>query len=285
MIRSSWRFAALIVRRTFSLDRTSSMAASISFFAILSFLPFMLLAASILGHVLASSESALNDMIRFIAQNFPGSAASSLEAFKSTARNETVYSIIAILGLLWAGSKVFDVTEYALNKIWRCRRGRSFWISKLVAFICIPTMMVFVLVSILLTTIMQALQHGQIPFLQMSIIDVPILGSLITFLAPLLISTLLFTWLFYLLPNRWGHLRSAFYGALLAALLWEIAKLLFDYYVRHFGQTLTIYGSFTSAILLFLWVYYSAFVVLLGAEFGSLLQAIRERQTTAEMVK
>jgi membrane protein len=258
------------------------MAASISFFAILSFLPFMLLAASILGHVLASSETALNDMIHFIAQNFPGSAATSLESFKNTARHETVYSIIAILGLLWAGAKVFDVTEYALNKIWRCRRGRSFWASKLVAFVCIPTMMIFVLVSILLTTIMRAVQHGQIPFLKMSIIDVPVLGALISFLVPLLISTLLFTWLFYLLPNRWGHLRSAFYGALLAAVLWEVAKLLFDYYVRHFGQLFTIYGSFTSAILLCLWVYYSAFVVLLGAEFGSLLQAIRERHALAE---
>lgn len=285
MIRSSWRLAALILRRTFSLDRTSSMAASISFFAILSFLPFMLLAASVLGHVLASSETALNDLLKFIAQNFPGTAAASLEAFGNTSRHETVYGFIAIIGLLWAGSKVFDVTEYAMNKIWRCRRGRSFWASKLIAFVCIPTMMVFVLVSILLTTVMRSLQNGQIPFLQMSIIEVPVLGALISFLAPLLISTLLFTWIFYLLPNRWGHLRSAFYGALLAAVFWEAAKLLFDYYVRHFEQVFTVYGSFTSAILLFLWVYYSAFVVLLGAEFGSLVQSVRERHSLAEAEK
>ncbi len=86
MIRGGWRLAALIIRRTFSLDRTSSMAASISFFAILSFLPFMLLAASVLGHVLASSETALKDVLGFIAQNFPGSAATSLEAFGNTSR-------------------------------------------------------------------------------------------------------------------------------------------------------------------------------------------------------
>lgn len=285
MIRESWRLATLILRRTFSLDRTTSLAASISFFAILSFLPFLLLAASILGRVLASSETALKDLLSFIAQNFPGSAANSLAVFESTAKNETVYGIFAALGLLWAGARVFDITEYAMNKIWRCRRGRSFWASKLVAFICIPTMMIFVLVSILLTTIMQALQHGQIPFLQITLIDIPIIGTLISFLAPLLISTILFTWIFYLLPNRWGHLRSAFYGALLAAVLWEAAKLVFDYYVRNFGQSLTVYGSFTSAILLFLWVYYSAFVFLLGAEFGSLMQAVRERHAEADRYK
>ncbi|MBK7093325.1 MAG: YihY/virulence factor BrkB family protein [bacterium] len=285
MIRGGLRLAVLIVRRTFSLDRTSSMAASISFFAILSFLPFMLLAASVLGHVLASSETALKDVLAFIAQNFPGAAAASLETFKNTSHSETVYGFIAALGLLWAGSKVFDVTEYAMNKIWRCRRGRTFWASKLIAFVCIPTMMIFVLVSILLTSIMRAVQHGQIPFLQMSIIEVPVIGAVISFLAPVLISTLLFTWIFYLLPNRWGHLRSSFYGALLAALLWEAAKLLFDYYVRNFEQAFTVYGSFTSAILLFLWVYYSAFVFLIGAEFGSLLQAVRERQLRIEAEK
>ncbi|MGB5137976.1 MAG: YihY/virulence factor BrkB family protein, partial [Candidatus Zixiibacteriota bacterium] len=231
------------------------------------------------------SETALKDLLSFIAQNFPGSAANSLAVFESTAKNETVYGIFAALGLLWAGARVFDITEYAMNKIWRCRRGRSFWASKLVAFICIPTMMIFVLVSILLTTIMQALQHGQIPFLQITMIDIPIIGTLISFLAPLLISTILFTWIFYLLPNRWGHLRSAFYGALLAAVLWEAAKLVFDYYVRNFGQSLTVYGSFTSAILLFLWVYYSAFVFLLGAEFGSLMQAVRERHAEADRYK
>lgn len=282
MINSGWRLAVLIVRRTFSLDRTSSMAASISFFAILSFLPFMLLAASVMGHVLSSSETALNDVLAFIAQNFPGAAAASLETLKDTSDHETVYGFIAIIGLLWAGSKVFDVTEYAMNKLWRCRRGRSFWASKLVAFVSIPTMMIFVLVSILLTSVLRALQHGQIPFLQISIIEVPVIGALITFLAPVLISTMLFTLIYYLLPNRWGHLRSAFYGAVLAALLWEAAKLVFDYYVRNFGQSFTVYGSFTSAILLFLWVYYSAFVFLLGAEFGSLLQAVKERLPRSE---
>ncbi len=170
-----------------------------------------------------------------------------------------------------------------MNKIWRCRRGRSFWASKLIAFICIPTMMIFVLVSILLTSIMRALQSGQIPYLKVSIIDVPVLGPLISFLAPLLISTLLFTWIFYLLPNRWGHLRSAFYGALLAAVLWEAAKLLFDYYVRHFepgvhGVRLVYLGDnacFSGCITPHL-------SFLLGAEFGSLLQALRERHTLAE---
>lgn len=276
MIRSTWRLAALIVRRTFSLNRTSSLAASISFFAILSFMPFMLLTTSILSSVLASSNTALDDLVNFIGQNFPMTAATTLDVFKDAARHGTIYGIIGLIGLFWAGSKVFDITEYTMNRIWRCRSNRSYWQSKMIAFISIPTMMIFVLVSILLTTLLQLLEHGQIPFLEIAAMDIPVIGTILSFLAPVLISTLLFVLIYYLLPNRWDHFRSAFFGALVAAFLWEIAKLLFDYYVRHFGQIFTVYGSFASLALLFLWVYYSAFVVLLGAELGSLLQTIRE---------
>ena len=88
---------------------------------------------------------------------------------------------------------------------------------------------------------------------------------------------MLFAWMYYLLPSKWNHFRSAFYGALLASILWEISKLFFDYYVSHVARFLTIYGSFTSIAVMFLWVYYSAFVVLLGAEFGALLHETTSR--------
>ena len=69
----------------------------------------------------------------------------------------------------------------------------------------------------------------------------------------------------------------ALIGATIAAVLWEVAKWLFEYYVKSFGKELTVYGSFTSVALLCLWVYYSSFVFLFGAEVGSYLQEQKER--------
>ncbi len=248
-----------------------------AFYAALSFLPFMLLATSLLGFFLASSSAALVDINSFIAKNFPEAAATALKVISDTTRGKTIYGLIGLIGVLWGSTRVFAVTEEAMNRIWRTKGRRGFWESRFVAFICIPIMMLFVLISLALTTVLQALADNLVPLVRVNILDAPIIGPVILFGFPILISTLLFTWLYYLLPSRWRHLRSAFFGALLAGILWEIAKLLFDSYVKNFGEWLTIYGSFTSLALLLFWVYYSAFVVLFGAEFGSLLQAVRER--------
>lgn len=268
----------LLVRRTFITDNIATLAASISFYALLSFIPFLLLAASIMGFLFASSEQALRDIVMFVAGNFPGAASAALELLSDTVHDKTFYGLLGLIGVLWGSMRVFSVLEEAMNRIWRTRGRRGFWKSRLVAFTCVPIMMVFVTVSLVLTSLLQALKNNQLPLLEISVIDVPIVGSIVSYGVPLLISILLFTWIYYLLPSRWHHLKSAFIGAVLAGLLWEIAKLLFDSYVRNFSEFLTIYGSFTSLALLFLWVYYSAIVVLLGAEFGAMIQLVKERK-------
>ncbi len=278
MIRNLRRILMLLVRRTFITDNIATLAASISFYALLSFIPFLLLAASIMGFLFASSEQALRDIVMFVAGNFPGAASAALGLLSDTVHDKTFYGLLGLIGVLWGSMRVFSVLEEAMNRIWRTRGRRGFWKSRLVAFTCVPIMMVFVTISLVLTSLLQALKSNRLPLLEVTVIDVPIVGSIISYGVPLLISILLFTWIYYLLPSRWHHLQSAFIGAVLAGLLWEVAKLLFDSYVRNFGEFLTIYGSFTSLALLFLWVYYSAIVVLLGAEFGAMIQLVKERK-------
>jgi len=273
-----WRIFVLLLRRTFVIDNISTLAAAISFYALLSFVPFLLLAASVMGFFLASSDQALHDIVNFVSGNFPGAATGALKLFSETVQNKTLYGLLGLIGMLWGSTRVFAVLEEAMSRIWRTRGRRSFWKSRLVAYVCVPIMMLFVTVSLTLTTILQALKDNQLPLLQISIIDIPVLGTIVSYGVPLLISVMLFTWIYYLLPSRWHHLKSAFIGALLAGVLWELAKLVFDYYVRNFGGGFSIYGSFTSLALLFLWVYYSATVVLLGAEFGSMIQLVKERR-------
>ena len=60
-------------------------------------------------------------------------------------------------------------------------------------------------------------------------------------------------------------------GALLSAVLFEAAKTVFVIYLNHFSSFDRIYGSIASVIVLLVWVYYSAYIFLLGAEFSSML--------------
>lgn len=252
-------------------DDCPTLAASISFYAILSFLPFIILAVAISSFFVASSEAAFERIQAFLAQALPGSTASSLRLLSSTLAQKTVYGIIGLVGLLWGSMRVFSVLEHAMNRIWRPNSGRSYWESRFISLVSIPMMAVFLLVSITLTGFISVAKKTTIPFLDFSLIDLPGAAKIVTFLLPVVISTILFVSVYYLLPKKWNHFKSAFWGALLAGVLWEVAKLLFDYYITHFSNLQTVYGSFTSLAILFLWIYYSSFVVLLGAEFGSLL--------------
>jgi membrane protein len=239
--------------------------------------PFLLLAASILSHFYSSSDQAAQNIIAFITGNLPVSAASAIELISAAVKGRTIFGIVGVIGLLWGSVSIFMELEYDMNRIWRTVELRSSWRAYVVPLLCIPFMIFFLLISLVLTGLISLAKQGDVPILQVPLLKLPFVGTMISFIVPIIVSTLLFSWIYYLLPSKWNHFRSAFYGALLAGLLWEIAKLLFDYYVAHLARFLTIYGSFTSIAIMFIWVYYSVFVVLLGAEFGALLQEIKER--------
>ncbi|MCX6831755.1 MAG: YihY/virulence factor BrkB family protein, partial [candidate division Zixibacteria bacterium] len=252
------------------------------FYAILSFVPFMLLATSLLSHFFSSSDQASQDIIAFITGNLPLSASAAIELISAAVKGKTIFGIVGVVGLLWGSMSIFMELEYDMNRIWRTVEFRSSWRAYLVPLLCIPFMILFLLISFILTGLISLAGQGELPLLHIPLLKLPLVGTVISFVVPILVSTMLFAWIYYLLPSKWNHFKNAFYGALVAGILWEISKLLFDYYVSHAARFLTIYGSFTSIAVMFLWVYYSAFVVLLGAEFGALLQETTARGKITE---
>ena len=282
MIIKPLRFASVLFHRTFFTDRCLSLAAAISFYAILSFVPFVLLAASLLSHFYSSSDQAAQDIIAFITSNLPLSTSAAVELISATVKGKTIFGIVGVVGLLWGSMSIFMELEFDMNRIWRTVELRSSWRAYLVPLLCIPFMILFLLVSLILTGLISLAGQGELPLLHIPLLKLPLVGTVISFVVPIIVSTMLFAWMYYLLPSKWSHFKSAFYGALLASVLWEISKLLFDYYVSHLARFLTIYGSFTSIAVMFLWVYYSAFVVLLGAEFGALWQETTTRGKITE---
>jgi membrane protein len=274
--RAYLRFVGALYNRAIAEDHCPTLAASVSFYAVLSSLPFLILAVSISSFFVESSSVTLNRIRDFLSSSLPVATESSLELLDSTIANKTIFGLVGLFGLIWGSMRIFSVLEEAMNRIWRPEQQRSYWESKFVSLIFVPIMGVFLFLSILLTGLISVAKRTTIPWLDFSLADLPGVAGLITLLAPVLVSTLLFLAVYYLLPKKWNHLRSAFWGAVIASVLWEIAKLLFDQYITNFSSLQTVYGSFASLAILFLWVYYSSFIVLLGAEIGSLLQKRKE---------
>ena len=94
----------------------------------------------------------------------------------------------------------------------------------------------------------------------------------LTYTLPFALAFLTVTGLYRLVPRRQPHWREAMIGALTFSLLWIAAKFLFVTYSTHATVYANLYGSLLEVVLLLLWVYYSAALLLIGAEVAHHLQ-------------
>ena len=85
----------------------------------------------------------------------------------------------------------------------------------------------------------------------------------------LLVNFLIFAVIYKYLPNTKTYWRYIWLGAVIAAVLFEAGKHLFIWYLDNFADYSELYGSVASVVVLMVWAYFSAFILILGAEIAS----------------
>ena len=262
----------------FSKDNCPLMAAGISFYAILSLFPFFLLLVSLLGFVLHSSEKASSSVYFILVKTLPISTVSSFKLIFNLIQKKEVFGLFGLLGLTWASSRIFSAIEQALNTVWKVDKGRNYFHSKLLSVFLVPISILILFFSLILTSFYAFARSQSIPYLNFRLSDAPFLANLLALILPVLLSTLLFFLFYKFIPYRKIPNFPAFIGALTSAVLWEVSKHLFDIYIKNYTSLEKIYGSFGTIVILLFWIYYSAFILLIGAEIGNNLEVLRRRK-------
>jgi YihY family inner membrane protein len=175
--------------------------------------------------------------------------------------------------MLWAASWMFTVIENALNRIYGTY-PRSFVHGRLVNFAVMTLVFVLLGTSALFTAVITAVRATaeRIP-LNLGETFAALTGyawQTVFVLASLVVSIVLFTLLYKMLPNTRVPLVEALPGAILAGVLWEGAKFGFAALLPFFHYDL-LYGSIGAAVALLSWVYLSSVIMLFGAQFTALL--------------
>ncbi len=150
--------------------------------------------------------------------------------------------------------------DATLNRIWRIKQKRPGIISFAIYWMVLSLGPVLLGLSIGVTSYIVSL---------VSFADegIPGFSGFVLKSLPYAISTVSFWMLYTLVPNTRVPLRAALPGAIFAALLFELTKKGFAMYISHFPSYEVIYGALATIPILFMWVYLSWIVVLLGAEF------------------
>ena len=101
---------------------------------------------------------------------------------------------------------------------------------------------------------------------------------------PFLFSLTIFLLIYKFTPNTRTYWRYIWPGAVLAAVLFEVSKSIFVFYVDNFANYEEVYGSLASVIVLLAWTYFSGLILITGAEFTSEYERMRHGVERGEVI-
>ncbi len=262
--------------RAYSEDRGSVTAAALSYYAILSIFPFMLFLLAILSPFL-QSDAAVRVIAFLLGSYFPSSAALLHNTLSEVARLRGPLSLVAAGGFAWSASGVFNLIQLGLNRAFRVQRARPVWRERMVSLVMVAIASLLFALSFLLTTAFRvALHYEHMPMHNWIVDLVPPLGGIVI---GIFVFGLIYRFVPYDPTIRW---RDVWLAATLASILWEIAKLVFAWYLTNWALLNLVYGSVGAIIAVMLWGYITTMILLLGAEFAAVKSGARQRQRAAK---
>jgi len=238
--------------RKFNTDRCPLLASALVHATTFSLFPLILGLVSFSLFILGSSESIIDKIVPVLKQAFPIGIDEIIRNISAIKQTSIVIATIGVIAFLWGVASIFRALESTLNVIWKVKKDRPFFKKSLLTIGSAFLVFILLIASVAVTLWVNAIgAEGLAKFLP---------GLSILF------SIFLFGLIYWLFPNRKIKLREAYFGAIFTGLLWEGAKYLFTFYITRVVDYSRIFGSLSAIILLFLWIYYSAYIFLFGAE-------------------
>jgi membrane protein len=241
------------------------MAAAVSFWALLSIVPMILLGVSVFGYLVGSSDDAFQRVMSYADAVLSGNIDAFRDVLRDIVRSRGSVGGSGLVILTWIGIQWIVTLETALNAQWGLP-PRGFLASRLLALVLFILVAALFLASTAATTLLTAATAWRIPWLEFRLGRIPFLWQFLGHLLPLLLSLLMFVLLYRLLPNKHVSGRAVWIGALVAASAWEAAKIGYAWYLAHFAHFGAVYGSLGALVGLVLWIYYSSVIALFGNE-------------------
>jgi len=250
----------LLFINNFKIERIHVTAGYLSYVTLMSLVPLMVVMLSVMTAFPIFYE--IRTIIEnFVYQNFvPASGDVVQEYISGFVQNASKMSAVAITALFVFAMMLISAIDKCLNKLWRVEEKRRVITSFSMYWMVLTLGPVLVGSSLVISSYIISL---------VSLGDYDLLGITNIFVRglPLVASITAFFILYMVVPNKVIPVRFAIAGATLAAILFEIAKKCFAIYVTQLPSYQAIYGALSSIPILFLWVYLSWLVVLVGALF------------------
>jgi membrane protein len=246
-------------------DDATHLAAGVAYYAMFSVIPLILGLLAIMGLAL-NSPPLQQRFLDFVTSNMPGSSGFVSSNVEQVVRWRGTLSVVAIISLLWSGRAVFAAMNRAINRAWGIRKDRPFYIALPQQMAMTIILGGLLLLSTISSSVIQVLNNQifgashQEPLVDLGLSYFALYG------VPSVITLFNFLLVYRFVPNRKMRWSYAWPGALVAAALFESAKVIFFWYLESYAAYNQLYGPLASVMAFLFWAYWSSLILILGAE-------------------
>ncbi|MCK4870125.1 MAG: YihY family inner membrane protein [Gammaproteobacteria bacterium] len=267
MLKRIWSFCLGLVSR-FSREGCTLQAAGLAYVTLLSLVPLLTLSLSVLSAfpVFKGLGAKLQSMVF---SNFVASSASVIEQHINTFMQQTSkLTVPGMLFLLVMGVLMIFSMEQAFNHIWKVEKRRNAIQAFLTYWAVLTLTPILIGVGLAVSA----------DFLKLQIVSATVsflgLKTFLLVVSPYLFTFLAFFLLYVAIPHTKVKFRYAAIGALVGALLFQLAKFGFALYITHFPTYKLLYGALATIPIFLAWLYISWLVVVFGALVSAELQRV-----------
>lgn len=277
--KQGWKDILLRTKQETSRDYISLVAAGVAFYGLLAIFPALAAAISIYGLVAdpADIQQQMSGVMSVLPEQAAGILRQQMQSLASQPSGGLSIGVaVGILLALWSAAKGMKALMQGLNIAYDEQESRGFFKLNGIALLLTVGGIVFGLLALSVITLVpaaiQMLNLSGLIATVVSLVSWPLLlGALVVSLA---------------MAYRYGPSRDepqwrwASWGAGVAAGLWLIGSILFSVYVANFGSYGKTYGSLGAVVILMMWLFLTAYAILLGAELNSEIERQTKHDTT-----
>ncbi len=266
--------------REFGSDQCTDLAAALTYYAVLSIFPALVVVMSLLG-VFGQGQRTSDAILDIVEDVAPGSAVQTLRPTIEqlvNAPSAGIALVLGIVGALWSASGYIGAFGRAMNRIYEVEEGRPVWKLRPQQLLLTAGGLVIVAAVAFMLAVSGPLAEsiGNVLGLGDTALAIWTIGRWPVVLALVAVGVAV---LYYAGPNvEQPRFRWVSVGAVIAIVTWIVASLLFGLYVANFGSYNKTYGALAGVIVFLLWLWITNLALLFGAEVDAELERGRQLQ-------
>jgi membrane protein len=255
----------------YRLNGDTNQAAAIALYAILSAIPLFILTIVAAGYIFSSYPQMQADITEAVSRGF--FSEKLLSQLGQIEKKRYLLGWAGLLGLVWLSATIFNSMATALNIIFRSQKKRNYFLAQLLAISMIPLAWIVGIASVAISYVaaivvkQPALIAESLGF-SLSAVS----AALLRYVVPYFITTLFFVVVYRVIPTAKVRLSVIIAGSAIFALLTEIAKQFFTWYMANYTRYDVIFGSLEAVVIMVVGVFYIALIFLFCAEMMSSYQ-------------